>query len=96
MADTAHPSAPDERIVRSFRKNQREVVRVILREFEGTKLLDVRAFGKRDDGQEAPTRKGIAINVALLPELLAAIIEAETIARQMNWLAPEFPRRKAA
>jgi hypothetical protein len=92
-----HPEAPADRVIRDIRKNKNENARVQLRTYEGVKLIDIRAFTIPADGSDPlPTKKGICLNVQCLRELIEALSEAETIARQMGWLGPAIPQRKAA
>jgi hypothetical protein len=94
--NTAHPAAPDERIVREIRKNKNESARIQLRTYEGVRLIDIRAHAIQADGTLLPTKKGISLNVNCLRELIDALSEGERIARQMGWLAADPPQRKAA
>lgn len=68
MADT---------IVAVIAKNAREEIRVVLTNFKGHDLVDVRVFGEADGKPvRVPTRKGIAVKPALLPALIAALAKA--------------------
>ena len=66
-------------VLANLQKNSRERVRIALDQFQGHDLLDIRVTTQISDAADvwSPTRKGIALNVALLPELRAAIVEAE-------------------
>jgi hypothetical protein len=68
-------------IVAEFEKNASEVVRVRLTEYQGKALLDIRAFYEDRETHERKPGKGLAIRRELLPELKAALEEAE---RMMN------------
>lgn len=70
------------RLVAEILKNGRERVRVSLDSYRGIELVDVRVFCPRgDDGEMGPTKAGVALRVALLPELHAAIGKAIEAAR---------------
>lgn len=69
-------------------KNAREELRISLDEFNGHELLNLRIWFHTGDGEMRPTKKGVALKVALLPELLAALVEAEKVAL--------FPKGEAA
>ena len=62
--------------VARFQKNSGEEVRAQLTNYKGYDLIDLRVFAIRKDGDVA-TRKGLALNVALLPELKKAILAVE-------------------
>jgi hypothetical protein len=92
---TIHPDAPADRLVSDLRKNKNEIARIQLRTYESVRLIDIRAFTV-GDGDPKPTKKGISLNVQLLGELIDTLSKAQTIARQMGWLAPDPQQRKAA
>ncbi len=57
----------------AFKKNEQEDVRVFRQDFKGHDLVHVRVFYRTPDGDMRPTQKGIAINAALLPDLIDAL-----------------------
>jgi hypothetical protein len=59
-----------------------EIVRVTLKDYKGTRLIDIRKFFEREDGDFSPTSKGIALNIKHLNRLSAAIKEASAVAYQ--------------
>ncbi len=67
--------------ISEIQKNSSEVLRVELTEFKGYQLLSMRVWTKELPGkQEArPTRKGLAVQVDLIPELLTALEKAAVI-----------------
>jgi hypothetical protein len=69
----------DPVVVGSVRKNSLEEVRVSISEFRGHNLVDVRVFADFDGrgGEPRPTKKGIALKVELLPDLIAALQAAQ-------------------
>ena len=66
-------------VVAIIRKNSLEEVRVSISEFRGHKLVDVRVFADFDGsgGEPRPTKKGVALKVELLPDLIAALRAAQ-------------------
>jgi len=68
------------RTIADLPKNQRERLRIELSEFRGHDLVSARIYADTDAGL-VPTTKGITIRVALLPDLVAALRDAETEAR---------------
>lgn len=61
-------------MVYEFQKNAWECVRVYVDSYRGHRLINLRVFYSHDDGYK-PSRKGLAINVKLLPELERAVQE---------------------
>ncbi|MDP7098060.1 MAG: PC4/YdbC family ssDNA-binding protein [Rhodospirillales bacterium] len=73
-----------EKTVATFRKGTREEIRIALSEFQANgktfDMISARVFF--DDGNEyRPGRNGLNLKIELLPELIAALTEAETEAR---------------
>lgn len=74
--------------VYEFKKNQREVVRVAIREFKGHRLVDFRVFVPgAEKGELLPTHKGLSLPLKLAPELqhsldaVMSVLEGETAER---------------
>lgn len=77
----------EEKLIATVPKNSVDEVRVRLTEFRGHKLCDVRQFTELDTGKErTPTKKGVAFAVRLLPEIIAALKQAEDEARAVGLL----------
>lgn len=74
-----------------FPKNRREEVRVGLDEFNGHQLMTVRAWviGGAKDGGDIPTKNGLALRVAQLPQLIAALAAVEKEARSAGLLTDD-------
>lgn len=72
----------------TIRKNAVEEIRIELTQFNGHDLLNVRVWtDPRNGGSERiPTRAGIACRVALLPEIIEALQQAEAEARASRLL----------
>ena len=72
----------------TIRKNALEEIRVGLSEFNGHDLLNIRIWTEpRNGGSERiPTKAGIACRVALLPEIIEALQQAEAQARARGLL----------
>jgi hypothetical protein len=59
---------------RQFAKNNSETVRVTANTFQGHDLIDIRIYAKNfSTGEVGPTRKGISLNVDVVPELINAL-----------------------
>jgi hypothetical protein len=69
-------------------KNALEEVRVSLSEFKGSHLVDVRVFADFDGtrGEKKATKKGVALKVASLPELIKALEAARAEAERQGLL----------
>ncbi len=66
----------------AIQKSSTEQVQVDIREYKGKKYLDIRLwFNSSIDPEYRPTKKGISLPVALLPDLQKAImsLEPETV-----------------
>ena len=59
--------------VYSFRKNTREEVRASFSTFKGADYVDLRVFTTSPEGELVPTRKGLTVSRAMLPELEKAV-----------------------
>ncbi len=82
--------------IATIEKNKTEELRVALNEFKDRHYLDIRTYADpyADEGQgRVPTRKGVTLNLAKLPELIEALQKAEVEARALGLLKGE---KKAA
>jgi hypothetical protein len=79
-------SAPT--IVAELRKNARERVRVALDEWQGHSLIDIRVTTQFTEALDvwSPTKKGLSMNVAMIPALREALASAEARAVEMGLL----------
>ena len=79
---------PSQSALATIRKNALEEIRVELSEFNGHDLLNIRIWtDPRNGGSERiPTKAGIACRVALLPEIIEALQQAEAQARARGLL----------
>ena len=76
-----------EKHITTFEKNKSEEVRIELNEFNGHDLVAARVYATtKADGTRVPTRKGITLNVRLLPELIEGLQAAEVEARAAGLL----------
>ena len=79
---------PKSVVIASIPLNRRECARVALKALKRRRLVDVRTMLNLPDLGDEPfsTAKGVSVDVVLLPELIRALEEAETRARQLGWL----------
>lgn len=75
--------------IATIRKNAREDLRVTLDDFRGHHLLNLRVWFYADDNEQRPGKQGVAIRLDLLPNLRAALFEAEEQARKLGLLDTE-------
>jgi hypothetical protein len=73
LAGAAETITFDGEIIAEVRKNQREVYRVMRREFKGYRLADVRVWFDDPLTGEPRPGKGISIKLEVLPEVVAAL-----------------------
>ena len=69
-------------------KNSREAIKFNLEEFKGHKFIDMRVYLK-EEGQEVPTKKGLAISPVLWRQFRAALDQAEAAMIEAGWLDKE-------
>lgn len=69
-------------------KNRREALRIALDHYRGTNLVDLRVVVELSEtsGLATPTRKGLAVRVEMLPDLIAALAQAAAKARELGLL----------
>lgn len=70
----------NQRLIAEFNKNSLEKVRIVLTEFKGKKLLDIRVYYDASENEEPdwrPTKKGISISLDLIDELLKGLEKAK-------------------
>ncbi len=71
--------------IAKFEKNSFEEVRVEISEWKSQKYINIRVWVNpryEKDGMAKPTKKGITLNVELLPKLLEALKKVEEILSQ--------------
>jgi hypothetical protein len=79
-----------DKTIATIEKNAIEEIRVALSEYQGHDLIGVRIWANYDsaDAEKRPTKKGVNLRVDKLPELIAALREAEQVALEAGLLAP--------
>ena len=80
-----------EKSIAIVEKNAIEEVHVDLSEFHGHDLIGIRIWANYDsaDKPKRPTKKGVTLRVERLPELIAALKEAERQARGAGLLSAQ-------
>ncbi len=69
-------TAAERMVVGQITKNKREVIKVTLEEWHGRRIVNVRVYFRAEDGEMRPSRKGLALSVDRLPDLVAVLTEA--------------------
>ena len=74
-----------DKTISTFAKNKFQEVRVGIREFKGNDLVDIRIWTQTQGSPEmVATAKGVAINIALLPQLMKALQEVEKVLKETS------------
>jgi len=70
-----------QRLIHEFDKTSLEVVKVSLQGYKSQTYVDLRVWLKEDPREEAktPTKKGLTLNVELLPELIKSLQKAREV-----------------
>src|SRR5437763_12645249 len=86
--DSTQSRQRDQAPLAIIRKNGLEEIRVGLAEFNGHDLINIRVWTEPRNGgaERIPTKAGIACRVALLPEIIDALQQAEAQARARGLL----------
>lgn len=64
---------PEDRLIHTFNKNSAERVEARLRVYKGHHLAELRCHWNSKGDTWTPTKKGLCVNVDLLPELEKAV-----------------------
>ena len=71
-------------LVGELKKTGVVVTKVRLTEFKGRRFLDIRDFFKPKGSVDfAPTKKGIALDIARIPEIVSILEQAEAEAKKL-------------
>jgi hypothetical protein len=68
-------------ILGEWPRNSRETIRVLLSEYNGHHVVDVRVWYPGDDGNLKPGRSGITLGIRHVPRLTEAIAKAADAVR---------------
>jgi hypothetical protein len=73
-----------------IKKNTQDELRVTLDEFRGARLVDIRVFSTFTAANvPMPTKKGVAIGVGKIGDLIEALGKAKAEAEAMGWIGGE-------
>jgi len=84
----------DDITIAEVSKSKTETLRIRLNEFHGRHFLDVRAFYEKDDGELAPTKKGVAIPLAKVADVIQALQAGLAKADELGLLNGEGHERQ--
>ncbi|WP_426046059.1 hypothetical protein [Brevundimonas sp. TWP3-1-2b1] len=74
-------------LIATIGKNASEEVRVVLDTYKAHRLCDMRVFASFSAAAvPMPTRKGLSVQVSLLPDLIEALTAARDQAVALGWL----------
>ena len=73
-------------IIATIEKSNKESVVVTLSTYRQSNRIDVRTFGNYDGEGLRPTKKGVSLDIAHLPELLDAVTRATDEACRLGLL----------
>lgn len=75
-------------VIARLRKNAQEQIRVALDTYRDVRLVDLRVTVELSQvsGVQSPTKKGLSLRVEMLPELIAALQQAEAKAIDLDWI----------
>ena len=74
-----------------FKNRKGDFVVVQIKEFEGVVFCDIRQFFQNDAGQSCPTKKGVALTLRKLPELVGLLEKTLAKARELGLWQPDEP-----
>lgn len=66
-------------------KNSLEEIRIDLSEFKGNNLVSARVYYDAGNDDWRPTKKGLAIKISLLPEVIEGLQKAQSTAKEKGW-----------
>ncbi len=65
-----------ERLIGEVTKNSKEKILISLNEYQGHKYVDLRVhYEDETSGEYKPTKKGIALSVKVIPEIISKLQE---------------------
>jgi hypothetical protein len=59
-----------------IQKNQKEKIIISTNEYKGHKYVDLRVHYEDESGEYKPSKKGIAVNPKILPEVVEMMVQA--------------------
>jgi hypothetical protein len=80
-------------VIAEWRRNRREVIKVALDEYQGNATINARVWFHGDEGFLSPTKSGLTLGLAHLPQLSRALADAEATAARLGLLKPAMPRK---
>ncbi len=69
-------SDSDEIMIAKIDRRDGERIHVAVRTFQGVRFIDARIHYRTDDGEAAPTKKGLSLNARTAAELASALDRA--------------------
>lgn len=76
----------EDKLVAKFQKNDFEQIRIVVREWQGKTLIDIRAWYRKEGEDEwGPTKKGISISLDSYSDLQEAFGALEKELKKPNY-----------
>ena len=76
---------PLEKDIATLPKNDREQLKIQLREFKGRPYLDIRIYWTPDAGQTwSPSKKGVTVGLARLADFQDAVTRAAAMVKELE------------
>jgi hypothetical protein len=73
-------------VAKFFKNRHKDVIVITLSTYKDRNLVDIRQHFTNAEGQNRPTKTGVAMVVQRLPDLLKALVKAEKQARELGLL----------
>ena len=71
-----------DKAIATIKKNASEEIKIEISEYNNHDLFSMRIWAQIGDDKKVPTKKGITVNIKLLPDLIKALNGEELAARQ--------------
>ena len=65
-------------------KNTKERIRIIISEYLGSRFVDCRVYYEDNEGEWKPTKKGIALNMDIINEVIRGLQKASRKLEELN------------
>jgi hypothetical protein len=78
----------EQELIAVIRRNAQEEIPVTLGEWNGAPVFGIRAWFRAEDSTMRPSKDGLTLRAALLPDLARALAEAECVAKAEKLIPP--------
>lgn len=85
----------DKQVVYEFQRNENERIRATVSDYKNKLYVDFRVFfSDVQTGESKPTKKGLTLPYALLPQLKNAVTACERTLSRISSMSDEYPNDK--